>query len=79
MIRQIASLWGIPVIDLWNESQISFWTKNIYLKNEDAGNLWVHHSFAGGKRIAEVVAGRLRDFDPRTYFGGDFGPTATFA
>lgn len=79
MIRQIAAKAGIPLIDLFNESQITLWTSGDYLLTEDAGNLRVHPTQAGGKRIAEVMAGRLRDISPLNYVNVDFGPTDLLA
>lgn len=63
-IRTIAQKYGFPVIDLaaecgWNE--INYAT---YL-NEENG-VYIHPNRAGGKRIAEVIIGRLLQFQPVT-------------
>lgn len=63
-IRKMAELWGFPLIDLWGECGANYWNKMLYYPNEDGGELWVHHRESLGKRIAEVVIGRLIDIQP---------------
>lgn len=76
-IREIAKVWGFPLIDLWNDSGINLWNRSMYLNTEDGSNLWVHQNYAGGKRVAEVVYGRLQDVYPMTYLDTDFGSAVT--
>lgn len=61
-IRTIAKKYGFPVIDLaadcgWNE-----YNYTTYI-NAESG-VYIHPNRAGGKRIAEVIVGRLSQFQP---------------
>jgi hypothetical protein len=55
-----ATYWGLPFID-FRESGINTTNKTTYMSN-DGG--WIHPNTAGGKRLAEVAIGRLRDIEP---------------
>ena len=76
-LREMASHWGDPLIDLWKEAGINYWNRRQFLQTEDGGQLWVHPNVAGGKRMAEVIIGRMRDIQPQVYVAGDFGAPGT--
>lgn len=63
-IRTIAKKYGFPVIDLAAECG---WNKVNYAGYLNAENgVYIHPNRNGGKRIAEVIVGRLAQFQPVT-------------
>lgn len=71
-VRVVARKWGFPIIDLTAEAGINTINIDPFMKedgnyihpdstDDDAGDIF---NDAGGTRIAEVVIGRLRQFDP---------------
>lgn len=60
-IRVAAKRWGFPVVDVSAEEGVN--SVNIDPYRKDDGN-HIHPNEAGGKRIAEVLIGRLRDLEP---------------
>lgn len=56
--KEVAQFYGIPCIDLHGESGFNKMTNSTYLPDN------VHPNTAGGKRIAEVVIGVMKRFNP---------------
>lgn len=57
----VAQRWGFAVIDYGREAGFNQETLATYMTND--GNL-IHPNSAGGKRMASVMVGRLRDLEP---------------
>lgn len=80
--RRVASRWGIPIIDQWNESGINLTTRGWFLQNEANGELLIHHTEKGGYMAARLVASRMNQFpvvDLSGYYGADLGLPTTEA
>lgn len=63
-IRVIAKNYGFPVIDLAAECGWNKYNYANYLNAEDG--IYIHPNRNGGKRISEVIIGRLLHFQPVT-------------
>lgn len=63
-IKDVAWLYGIPVIDIYGESGICNINKDKFLKDETGD--FLHPNKFGGQRIAELVLNKFRLLEPVT-------------
>ncbi len=59
-VRVIAKKWGLPCVDVFHDA--GFNTANLTIFMQSDGN-YIHPNTEGGKRIAEVVIGKLSQLD----------------
>lgn len=52
--REAAQFYGLPIVDLYYEAGFNKWTNDTYIPDN------IHPNEAGGKRIAELVIGKMK-------------------
>ena len=65
-IRQVAELYGLPIVDLWNESGINELTRNTFYNDppfEDGNDWYMYHpNNYGWKRLSKIICQKLKSY-----------------
>lgn len=80
--KKVADYFGLPIIDLWNNSGINISTRGMFMSVEDSGNLMIHLNTKGGVQVMHHIAQVMMQHPPIDFTGisggADLGfPTAT--
>ena len=60
-IRNVAKIYSLPVIDLWNESGVNELTRNTYYNDPPTNNLYMYHpNNMGWEKISKLI---VRNFE----------------